>query len=148
MELQDWKKTEVFGLNDAEAWKWEVTCSRSHHWMGTELEPRVPDSESPVLYGTKLWAPARFWALRCSRPPRRGESQQQGSGPAPGLSVLLRPSWLLLSFAPAFLSPAQHLALRAALLGDQSSERRKRVGSVTGAAFNSSASPPPFVSPV
>lgn len=24
-ELQDWKKTEVFGLNDAEAWRWEVT---------------------------------------------------------------------------------------------------------------------------
>ena len=26
-EMQDWKKVEVFGLNDTEAWRWEVTCS-------------------------------------------------------------------------------------------------------------------------
>lgn len=49
--MRDWKKVEVFGLNDTEAWRWEVTCSQSHHWMGTELKPGVPDSDSLCFMG-------------------------------------------------------------------------------------------------
>ena len=87
---------------------------------GDRAQARSSWFRFPVLYGTKSWALARFWALCFSRPPRRGESQEKGAGPAPGLSVLLRLSWLLLSsFAPPLPSPARHLALRPALSGDQ-----------------------------
>lgn len=56
LELQDWKNSGLPGsypLNNAEIYRWEVTYSRSHGWMVTELEPRVPNSKSPVLSGTK-----------------------------------------------------------------------------------------------
>lgn len=60
-KLETWKcKTErmveLLGsclLKDAETWRWEVTCTRSHSWVVIEQERRLADSKSPVFSGTK-----------------------------------------------------------------------------------------------
>lgn len=73
----------------------------------------------------------------------RGVQQRHRACARPVSAAQTLVALLTTSFA---LSPARHLALRLPFEETRAGER-KRVGSVTGAAFSSSASPPPFVSP-
>lgn len=115
----------------------------------TELEPKflIP---SPLCFlgpnrGHLLEPEQSGLALCCSRPHHRWGSQQEGSGPGPGLSVLLNPYGLS---CHALLPLCHHQPTtwpwELPFWGTRSSERRKGVGSFDRCCFQFLFNSSPF----